>query len=246
MRRIRLIGHGKAFWCSKEKELPKLDSVKALPHPWMIMQRSRGYVTALTSGQYAEWEPVHVAEKYEKFAYSSYFGFQVPRSYYNLAQAAPDNMLAFCRDGYYFVRRRCDAVTLDKEGGLYSKWRPMEGIWVETTLKPCGNGHLRTHVIHADFACTAVEGGFALPYHEPSEIKSKESGTADGGTAGSTVTGTMGSSSIILREGEGVGEISFCEANVNLLYPRTVLPLIRYEISRGETRITVYVEGSPA
>ncbi len=228
------------FWSSKEEELPELASVKALPHPWMIMQRNKGYVTALTSGQYAEWEPVHVAEKFEKFAYSSYFGFHVPRSYYNLNQAAPDNMLAFCRDGYYFVRRRCEEVRLEEESGLYSKWKPMEGICVETTLKPAGKGHLRTHVIHADFACTAVEGGFALPYEEPSEVKNES------GEAGSTVSSAMGSSSITLREGEGMGEISFCEANVNLLYPRTVLPLIRYEIPKGETRITVYVEGNPA
>ena len=121
------------FWSSKEEELPELASVKALPHPWMIMQRNKGYVTALTSGQYAEWEPVHVAEKFEKFAYSSYFGFQVPRSYYNLNQAVPDNMLAFCRDGYYFVRRRCEEVRLEEKSGLYSKWKPMEGICVETT-----------------------------------------------------------------------------------------------------------------
>lgn len=174
------------FWSSTEEKLPKLDSVKELPHPWMIMQRNQGYVTALTSGQYAEWEPVHVAEKFEKFAYSSYFGFQVPRSYYNLAQAAPDNMLAFCRDGYYFVRRRCDEVRMEKENRIYSKWRPMEGIFVETILQPCGKGHLRTHVIHADFACTAVEGGFALPYHEPSEVKSMGSSSA-----GSMVTSTM-------------------------------------------------------
>ena len=117
----------------------------------------------------------------------------------------------------------------------------MEGIFVETILQPCGKGHLRTHVIHADFACTAVEGGFALPYHEPSEVKSMGSSSA-----GSMVTSTMGSSEITLREGKGVGEISFCEADVNLLHPRTVLPLIRYEIPKGETRISVYVEGNPA
>lgn len=232
------------FWSSEEEGLPELDSVKALPHPWMIMQRDQGYVTALTSGQYAEWEPVHVAEKFEKFAYSSYFGFQVPRSYYKLAQAAPDNMLAFFRDGYYFVRRRCDEVRLEEGPGLYSKWRPMEGICVETTLQPCGRGHMRTHVIHADFACTAVEGGFALPYHEPSEVKSAGRSPA-GIAADSTVIGTMGSSRITLLEGKGVGEVCFCEANVNLLHPRTVLPLIRYEIPKGETRIRVYVEGRP-
>lgn len=229
------------FWTSEEEELPALDSVKCLPHPWMIMQRGEdGYVTALTSGQYAEWEPVHVAEKFEKFAYSSYFGFQCPRSYYNLNQAAPDNMLAFCRDGYYFVRRRCEEVSVDDKKGIYSRWSPMKGITVETVLQPCGKGHLRTHMIHAEFACEAVEGGFALPYHDPGEICSQT------GTGFSRAEGTMGSSRIELREGAGTGEVSFCEANVNLLYPRTVLPVIKYDIPKGTTRVSVYVEGIPA
>ena len=84
------------FWSVEEEPLPKLDNVRALPHAGLVIQRGEdGFVTALSSGQYAEWEPVHCAEKYEKFAYSSYFGFQIPRSYYGLGAAAPDNMLAF-------------------------------------------------------------------------------------------------------------------------------------------------------
>ena len=59
------------LWEAKEEELPVLDSIHYLPHSWMIMQREKdGYVTALTSGQYAEWEPVHVAEKFEKICIS--------------------------------------------------------------------------------------------------------------------------------------------------------------------------------
>lgn len=228
------------FWRRGEEELPALDPVRYLPHPWMVIQRGEdGYVTALTSGQYAEWEPVHVAEKFEKFAYSSYFGFQCPRSSHNLNQAAPDNMLAFYRDGCYFVRRKCSEVSLIRGKGIFSRWSPMEGIEVETMLEPCGRGHLRTHVIHARFSCKAVEGGFALPYHEPKEVVSSCS------EGFSRAESTMGVSRIELREGEGKGEVSFCEANVNLLYPRTVLPCIGYEIPEGDTRICVYVEGTP-
>lgn len=228
------------FWSSQEQELPALEPVRYLSHPWMIMQRGEdGYVTALTSGQYAEWEPVHVAEKFEKFAYSSYFGFQCPRACYNLKQAAPDNMLAFCRDGYYFVRRRCSEVSVEEGKGIYSRWSPMEGIEVETRLKPCGKGHLRSHVIHAQFPCTAVEGGFALPYHEPKEV------IFTCGEGFSQADSTMGRSRMKLHKGIGKGEVSFCEANVNLLYPRTVLPCIWYEIPKGDTEISVYVEGTP-
>lgn len=226
------------FWQCGEEDLPTLEPLRWQKHPSMIIQRGRdGYVTALTSGQYAQWEPVHTAEKYEKFAYSSYFGFQTPRSYYGLAQAAPDNMLAFCRDGYYFVRRRCDDVLLEEGNGIFSRWRPMEGITVETTLTPCGDGHIRRHVIHARYSCTAVEGGFALPYHEPGEVVSRC------GCGRAKVSSTMGTSRLEVREGAGTGAVIFCEADVNLLYPRTVLPYLRYEIPEGVTEVCVYVEG---
>lgn len=227
------------FWQAEEMPLPALDTVKSLPHAGMIIQRNGdGYITALASGQYAEWEPVHCAEKYEKFAYNSYFGFQVPRSYYNLDQAAPDNMLAFFRDGYYHVRRRCESVSCS-ERELWSKWSPMEGVEVETTLTPEGNGHMRSHMIRSERAITAVEGGFALPWEEKSDITQAVSATM------ASVEGPSGSSRIILKEGTGVGGTVFCEANVNLLHPRTILPYLTYEIPAGTTRITVYVEGIP-
>lgn len=227
------------FWTATELPLPQLEAVRTLPHAGMVIQRGAdGYVTALASGQYAEWEPVHCAEKYEKFAYSSYFGFQVPRSYYNLSQAAPDNMLAFVRDGYYHVRRRCEEVRCE-DGQLWSRWSPMEGVVVETLLKPWWKGHMRTHIIHAENACSAVEGGFALPWEEVSDvIQEHAEGTA-------MVSSPAGSSRIVLKEGSGVGGCVFCEANVNLLHPRTILPYVSYEIPAGTTKIIVYVEGVP-
>lgn len=227
------------FWSAEEEELPKLDPVKVLPHAGMVVQRETdGYVTALTSGQYAEWEPVHVAEKYEKFAYSSYFGFQTPRSYYNLNQAAPDNMLAFVRDGYYHVRRRCESVKIEGET-ISSTWSPMEGIRVETSITPKGSGHVRTHVIHADQSCRAVEGGFSLKWFETATVKAESS---DREIRLETKAGT---SMIRLEEGQGTPAYTFCEAGVNVLHPRTVLPYIEYEIPSGVTTITVYVEGVP-
>lgn len=227
------------FWRAQEQPLPSLDPVHLQRHPGMLIQRGEdGYVTALASGQYAQWEPVHCAEKYAKFAYSSYFGFQTPRSYSDPAQAAPDNMLAFCKNGMYYVRRKC-IETQYREDGIWSLWSPMEGIRVETELLPWGSGHIRNHTIYASFSCTAMEGGFALPYREHGELQlEKYAGFA-------SAAGKAGSSILELREGQGEGNYVFCEANVNLLYPRTVLPCLQYTIPAGVTIISVYVEGRP-
>lgn len=227
------------FWQAEELPLPRLEAVKVLPHAGMIIQREKdGYVTALTSGQYAEWEPVHTAEKYEKFAYSSYFGFQVPRSARGISQAAPDNMLAFLRDGYYFIRRKCIEVRCTQDS-IWSKWSPMEGVEVETVLQPEGIGHIRRHVIRSDRSYTAVEGGFPLPWTEQKELYQ------DCVQGRAAVSGSAGSSRIELRQGTAEGVCVFCEANVNLMHSRTILPYLIYQIPAGVTEITVYVEGVP-
>jgi len=59
------------------------------------------------------------------------------------------------------------------------------------------------------------------------------------------LTGQKGSSKVELIQGEGKGNYILCEANVNLLHPRTVLPYLEYEISEGITNIEVYIEGIP-
>lgn len=226
------------FWEAEEEPLPKLKELRVLKQPMMMMQRGKdGYVTALTSGQYAEWEPVHCAEKYSKFAYSSYFGFQTPRSYCSLAQTAPDNMLAFYRDGYYHVRRRCERVKIS-EDRILSWWSPMSGVEVETVLVPNGAGHFRRHIIRAEEDCMATEGGFPLPVDEINEVICTErEGYAE-------TRSNRGRSRIELKQGQGMGKVILCEANVNLLHPRTLLPYLQYEIKKGITIVEVYVEGS--
>lgn len=228
------------FWTTEELPLPRLDALHSQPHPGMLIQRGEdGYVTSYAAGQFSAWEPVHWAEKYEKFAYSGYFGFQVPRSYCNPAQMAADNMLAFERDGYYHVRRRCEEVVCGKDR-IRSKWIPMEGVEVETEVVPSGRGHIRTHVIRAAAPCKAIEGGYALAWREKAELAlAEKEGLA-------AAVGPAGSSTVKLLKGSASGHCVFCEGNVNLLYPKTVLPYLEYEIPAGETTISVYVEGIPA
>ena len=76
-----------------------------------------------------------------KFAYSSEFGFSVPRSnkFYN--QSGADSTLSFEIDGYIFTRRLSLKISV-KENSLFSLWSPFKGIKVETTLIPIEGGHI--------------------------------------------------------------------------------------------------------
>lgn len=224
------------FWRAKEEPLPELKKVKAFEHPRMIIQRvEKDHVIALTSGQYVGFQPNHAAEKYEKFAYSTYFGFSVPKSYYLIGKAVPDNMLAFEKEDMYYVRRRCEKVEV-REDSIYSKWSPMSGISVETRLQPCGKGHVRTHTIFSEYDINAVECGFSIPDHNYGKEYEKQVGEA-------CVENEYGTSKIQVLEGEGLGHIMDCEPNTNLIYPKTILPYIQFHIKKGTTVIKVYVEG---
>ena len=59
-------------------------------------------VVAYVPGVHHENNQVHVPEKYSKFAYSTHFGFSVPRSGKRITEAVPDSMLAFEISGHNF------------------------------------------------------------------------------------------------------------------------------------------------
>lgn len=228
------------FWQAEEEELPALEETRFLPHARMLVSRGKdGYVTALTSGQYAGWEPAFTAEKYEKFAYSSAFGFQVSRAYNELHLTAPDNMLAFYKDGLYHVRRRCESVTCEPDR-IVSVWKPLDDVTVETKLRLCEGGHIRKHTITSKIACRAAEGGFALPVCDPDETHQI---AGDGGQLQAGIENGFGISRLTLLKGTGKPGRTDCEPNVNLLYPRTAVPYFEYEIPAGVTEIEIFVEG---
>lgn len=183
--------------------LPELEPVHEMPQAEMIIQRSGDDVVALTSGQWADWNPTHCAEKYSKFAYSAKYAFSVPHSATALAKSGCDSMLAFDIDGVIFTRRRCLEHKIEN-GKIYSKWSPYRGILVETVLIPTERGHIRRHTVTSDIDCMAFDCAFSTPTAEEGGI----SGT------GEQFTYT-------------------CEANTNLIHPTTKMQVLRYKLSKG-------------
>lgn len=234
---ILALPEGHPFWQAEEEELPARDGVRMMRHPGMLVKETKGgHVLALASGQYCAWKPVHYAEKYEKFAYSTCFGFQVPRSYRSLEQAAPDNMLSVRKDGFWHVRTMCEWTDVT-EDRILSRWSPFDGISVETELSFEGDGYKCRHTIKSDGRYEAACAGFALPFGEREEL------TPDIRERSVTVCGEKGSCGIAQTEGEGEACLVFCEPNVNLLYPRTVLPCLKMVLKPGINIVEYRVEG---
>ncbi|MBQ4518610.1 MAG: DUF2264 domain-containing protein [Clostridia bacterium] len=200
------------FFTTEALPLPKLEALHIIPQANMVMQHFGNNTVALTSGQWANWNPTHCAEKYSKFAYSSKYAFSVPHSNIGIEKAGTDSMLAFDIDGVIVVRRDYDEYSISKEGTVYSKWSPFRGITVETTLIPTKDGHIRKHIVSSDLDCVAYDCGFATPL-EP-----------QGGV-----------------EGKGEAVVIDCEPNTNLMNPSTKMNAVRYEIKKGVTEIETKV-----
>jgi hypothetical protein len=195
------------FFKVEPSPLPPLDELHIIKHANMVIQRMNGSVYAITAGQYASWGPTHTAEKYSKFLYSSEHAFSVPRSYCDIAAAAPDNMLAFERDNMIFVRRRCLDYRINDDGSVYSLWSPFAGVTVETTVSPTERGSVRRHTVVSDGEYVAYDTSLAL---------------ARGGDG-------------IVGGGEPV--VINAMANTSLMYPKTEIKAMKYTIPQGKTQI---------
>jgi len=220
------------FWSVPAEPLPKLDTPKLIKECRMIMSRSNYDVSALTSGQYPTIEHPHAAEKYAKFAYSSRFSFSVPRSYYNLEELAPDNMLCFYAHGMYYVRRKCESFELFEQE-LVSVWKPLAEITVETHLIPTKAGHIRKHSITSSIDCVAYECGFSYPQNK-NEIEILEKDKL------AIVSDPHGKSVVFSNTGKGL--VIHAAPNTNLSFPITCIPAVCCEIKQGENFLESTIE----
>ncbi len=221
------------FWSSEPEPMPVLEETKLLPEAQMIIQHMGDSVTALTPGRIKYNYQVHEPEKYCKFAYSSEFGFSVPRSNINLEQSAPDSMLSFELDGYIFVRRICDNISVDKDK-IISEWSPFKGINVITAIIPTKNGHIRQHRIISEYDCTVRDAGFAVSNTRDSgcvSFKNEEHAEVKNNISFCRVESNTG----------GEPEIIAPHPNTSLTYQKTLLPLITYQIKKGTTEIETVV-----
>ncbi len=209
-----------------------------------------GHHYALNAGQWTPGisnEHLHMAEKYSKFAYSGYFGFNVVTDAYGIDKLAADNMLLLTDDpesGFYRYRRE----THDHEIGgkyLYSRWSVYDDTDAETWLVPLQEGrwHVRIHRIKSGRTLFSAEGGFPLAfgndyYPVPDVEKTAQKGYAD------TVS-SAGRSFIKDLKNERTGYVIPSSPNANIMYSRVVVPVLKGEHKPGETILTSAVYAVP-
>lgn len=225
------------FWTSDERPMPVLKRRIVQPQAYMSISRSvkNDHIIALTSGQWSKRDFGHCAEKYSKFAYSTYFGFSVARESTGLAQGAYDSTLALSDGGdYWRVRRACVSFTIT-EDAIISIWKPWPDVVILTKLIDRFPWHIRIHTIRTSRALETAEGAFAAPREEgigPVHNSSKDPRGA-----------LYGGSGILNLEGDRLPCLLEPFPNTNINFTRTVIPMLTGRVAPGDHRLVCIVLG---
>ncbi|MGG6312982.1 DUF2264 domain-containing protein [Paenibacillus macerans] len=233
---------GHPFWQAEEEPLPEAApfSVQRPPHLVVCRQAETGHTAAFNAGHPYSNEHTHTSAKYEKFVYSTAFGFSVPRGEWGLGQGAFDSMLALSEgDNLYRVRRRNEETRIE-DNVLYARWKPWRDVCVRTWLVAALPWHVRIHRIATERELDAAEGGFALGLGDPgaeAHLTLPEGGVG--------VSNRNGKCAVVNLLGYDRSELIYPQANTNVLHPQTVIPTLRGHLALGRHWLIAAVYGEP-
>jgi hypothetical protein len=239
------------FWAAEEKALPPIPAVSLNAPPNILACRSgegdAEHVYALAAGQYPCYECVQAAAKYAKFAYSNRFGFCVSHGAFGLSKTGCDSMLALSEGDGYWRERRHTRDRFSCIDFVRSAWSPWPGVDIVTWLLPLGPWHLRVHAISSNRALDSAEGGFSLPEQSAPEralppriIEEKGAILAAFPWA---VGGIVDLSPRAKRREAG---LHTPEPNLNILFPRVHVPVLRGALEAGRSLLSCAVLAVPA
>ena len=228
------------FWTAEEKPFKGPDRCLQ-KHAGMLLCRSENgsQVLAYPAGNHAP-EHAHDEAKYEKFVYSTVYGFSVPKASKNLWDGAFDNTLAISPDGTaYQSRYGCKSYQISLNS-VCSVWSPFPGITVKSEIIPLReNWHMRMHTIICKRKVWVAEGGFAIARDGACE------GTVTEKETEASFCSPWGVSAVFGLQGYKQGKVVGAEPNTNLMANRTYIPTLTVELAAGTHRLTCAVYGSP-
>ncbi|MCX7028305.1 MAG: DUF2264 domain-containing protein [Spirochaetes bacterium] len=248
---------GHPFWISTETGLPLLSDETLNKPPNILVCRAgtgaREQVYFLNAGQYPCWESVDSAAKYAKFAYSNRFGFCASHGSFDLSKTGCDSSLLFSEGDNYWRERRQSEDRYSCADYVTSTWKPWPGVKVRTWLLPCGPWHIRIHAIESARDLECVEGGFSLPDDNGFGLPAKpQVNVPEPGVLLAAFPWARGGIRDIGLWCAGlqtaaprIAELHKPEPNLNLLFPRVLIPILRGVIEKGITILACAVFAEP-
>jgi hypothetical protein len=222
------------YWQAEEKKFSKILPVK-------VSQEGRAIFAQTANNRHALMYPFgqsvftqnHSAAKYSKFVYSTKFGFSVPKSPYHYYESALDSVLSVSEDNSYFRPKSVDLDFQATKDWVSYQWAPYQDVLIKSTIVPCGDYHVRIHQIDNQRELLAYDAAFSNRYEEEERIETASL---------ASYRSSVGLSSIEAVCGYQKGLVIRPEPNTNLLYERTLLPVLEAELTIG-THLLVSIVG---
>lgn len=224
------------FWKAKETDVVHSRKISVEPVPGFLVQRNdEDENVILLSGTKCRntksgYYFANFPDKYNKFAYSSSFGFSVQRGHTSEQDGAFDSVLAISHKGEenYTFRTEQKLLSIDEEH-IHLSWEMFCGdIKAETFIIPCDGWHIRIHKIVNRVPISTIEGGFSI-YRE------QEANLYNYPEPSSMVVFTADGATTALADMFGNRLVSVCGtvANSNVLFQRAFLPSAKCDLPCG-------------
>lgn len=238
------------FWAATEESLPPQRSVShnAVPHLLICSAQQEGarHKYLLNGGQYPCWESVQSAAKYAKFAYSGQFGFCVSHGAFGLSKTGCDSSLVLSEGDGYWRERRQSKCRYSCAEYAFSVWSPWPDVHIGTWLIPCGFWHVRVHAIESGRALETAEGGFSLPDNNGQRGPERPVFVASAGTDRLFAAFPWACGGIVDLAGGRTAELHKPEPNLNILYPKVLVPMLFGTIGAGLSLLACAVVAAQA
>ncbi len=222
-----------AFWSVEAAPLPMPEKKKLLPAADMLATRHKGDAVVYVPGTIAWAWFGQSGAKYLKFSYSTRFGFNIKMGDGCDIEALTDSTMMFNVGGVFCDRRQNLGFEMD-EDRIITRWSPIDGIRVTTTITPDATGHTRHHVVESDYACEAYDCGYAVACRDEDEcVRFAEGGSAEARNRFSLCR---------VSSEEGSASIVAASPNANVVYNKTVIPAVKYVIPKGTSEFTTRID----
>jgi len=223
------------FWTVEEK-VPLAENHVVIPEARAIMQRAENgnQVQMFTVGQHCEGH-AHAESKYEKFVYSTVFGFSVSKARLFLGGGAFDNTLAISLDQTHYQMRYGVTDYQVKDDHLTSTWQPFNGVVIKSIIIPAFPYHIRIHEIETSSEIHLADGGFSI--YCLGDFKSETTKTSVKATNEDQI------STITDLTGNQLPQLVTTEPNTNLLYDRCAIPTLTTTLPAGRHLLAACILG---
>jgi hypothetical protein len=230
------------FWVADEADQPTTDGPITITDAGWVTDRDADHAVCFVGRQGLPFEFMEqTAAKYDKFAYSSVFGFSgdVEPAF---QQATTDSTLSLTDAGGRRLSRHATVAGGVEDGCAWSTWFPWDDVRVDSVVWGGTPWHGRIHRIRTGRSLSAEESGFAVA-DEPDALRSIDG--ADHATV-AKVVGANGCSAIIDLSGERRAKVRTLPVNANIMHPHARVPLLIGDLGPGEHLLSSIVFASPS